>query len=629
MTPEFGFKSTWTPRPLTNTTDPSAQPDAQIDNIDPDEFAQQIHQHPLIAKLLLSRKITEADKALSFLTPKLTDLHDPSLIPGATQAAKRISQAVNDNQPIVIYGDYDVDGVTASTILFHTLDLAKANVSCYIPHRLDEGYGLNSEALKHIASCNWYSDPENKINNGQPADPTVAPLIITVDCGITACEQATLAKELGVDLIITDHHHFDADNLPDAHTLVHPRIPSDQEAYPFGDLCGAGVAFKLAWQFARLHHNLNEESGALPDVFKKLMVDLLSLVALGTVADVVPLVGENRALTIYGLGRIKNTPFTGLNALIDSSKLRDEKVDAYHVGFVLGPRLNASGRMGHARNALYLLTVAQEKQARHIADFLTVENQKRKDTERDIVQQAKKMIDELGLASPDKRAIVVGDAEWHKGVVGIVASRLVEAYHRPAVVLSYEEDGSASGSARSFGGVDIHAAFTAAGEHLTKFGGHEAAAGCTLQQENVDAFRDALINHCNDALAEDELVSTLKIDAEIEFKDIQLQLFQTIQTLAPFGNANPKPKLVLRNVVLDRPPQRIGSEGAHLSINIRHGEKCKRAVGFGLGELAEKLAVGMHLDLVFSPAINNWQNRLSPDMHVLDIKIATPAAATT
>ncbi|WP_200761511.1 single-stranded-DNA-specific exonuclease RecJ [Poriferisphaera corsica] len=615
MNPESGLKSTWIPRNPNKTT-----------QISPTEFAQQIHQHPLIANLLLKRDINTLEEAASFLKPTLKNLHDPALLPGATQAAQRISQAVLNDQPIVIYGDYDVDGVTASTILYHTLNLAKATVSCYVPHRIDEGYGLNSEALSHIASGDWHQDTENKIFNRQPEDPATPPLIITVDCGITATEQADLAKQLGVDLIITDHHHFDAENLPNAHTLVHPRIPSSLPTpYPFGDLCGAGVAFKLAWQFARIHHNLDPNSGSLPAPFRNLMIDLISLVALGTIADVVPLVGENRTLTTFGLSRIKNTPFPGLNALIDAAKLRDEKVDAYHVGFVLGPRLNACGRMGHARNAVFLLTIAQGNQAKHIADFLTQENQKRKEIEREIIEQAKQQIEAAGDNSPNHRAIVIGADDWHKGVVGIVASRIVETYHRPTVVLSYQPDGSASGSARSIANFNIHAAFTACSEHLTQFGGHEAAAGCTLPQDNVPAFREALINHCNDLLTEQDLSHTIKIDGEIQCSEINLQLFQIIHSLSPFGNANPKPKLILRNVTLDRPPNRIGSEGTHLSIHIKQNNRSMRAVGFGLGELAPKLAVGMNLDIVFSPAINNWQNRLSPDIHILDLKILSPA----
>ena len=633
MNPESGLQKNWISRKCDSPAHPAPNPQ---------DFAHQIRQHPLIAQLLINRNITTTQQALSFLKPILSNLHDPALMPGIQSAAQRINQAVLSDQPIVIYGDYDVDGVTASAILYHTLNLANASVSCYVPHRLDEGYGINSDAIRHIASCDWYKDPENTIFSRTPSDLTTKPLIISVDCGITANEQATLAKKLDCDLIITDHHHFNLDNLPDAYALVHPRIPhtdntpspdtvahegdptldKDQpNTYPFGDLCGAGVAFKLAWQFARIHNNLSDSSANLPGPYKKLMVDLLPLVALGTVADVVPLVGENRLLTIYGLGRVKNTPFIGLNALIDASNLREEKVDAYHVGFVLGPRLNACGRMGHARDAVYLLTKASPEEAEQLASFLTKENQRRKETERQIVELAKQQIEENNYNTPDSRAIVVGNRDWHKGVVGIVASRLVEAYNRPTVVLSIEEDGSASGSARSVSKINIHDAFTACSDSLTRFGGHAAAAGCTLTEKNIDTFRTSLINHCNSILTPQDLTGTIKIDAEIDIQDINLNLFQIIQSLAPFGNANPKPVLLLRNVTLDRHPTRIGSNGAHLSLNIRKNSISHRTVGFGLGELAEQLTVGMSLDLVFTPAINTWMNRSRPDLHLLDIKI--------
>ncbi|WP_432797978.1 single-stranded-DNA-specific exonuclease RecJ [Poriferisphaera sp. WC338] len=605
-------------------------------SITPEQLARQTRQHPLIAQLLLARGIEDPNLAQKFLSPKLTDLHEPANLPGVQRAALRMEHAVQTNQPIVIYGDYDVDGVTASAILYHTLDLAGACVSCYVPHRLDEGYGLNSEALEQIATGQWYNDPDNRIANKTPNDPTAKPLIISVDCGITAIEQAQLAKQIGIDLIITDHHHFDPDNLPNAHTLVHPRIRPDLSntqidnqnqttpSYPFGDLCGAGVAFKLAWQFAKIHNNLDDTSANLPTSYRNLMVDLLSFVALGTVADVVPLIDENRALVVFGLGRIKNTSFTGLNALIDAAKLRDEKVDAYHVGFVLGPRLNACGRMGHARDAVYLLTKANAPEAAQLASFLTLENDNRKKTEREIVKQAKIEIETQGYASPDQRAIIIGNTDWHKGVVGIVASRIVETYHRPTVVLSYDEDGIASGSARSISGFDVHAAFTACAAHLDKFGGHEAAAGCTLKQDQVNAFRSTMIDHTNSILDSADLVPTAKIDAELNPQDISLDLFQMIQALSPFGNRNPKPVLLLRNLQLTRAPQRIGSGGDHLSLNLEHQGVRLRAVGFGFGDDADKLTIGMHIDLVFNPAINTWMNRSNPDFHIVDYRIVIP-----
>jgi len=577
---------------------------------------------PTLSAKVLAQRITaddgpeDHDAALQaagqFLEPKLNYLHDPGLMPGAIHAAQRLVQAVKDQQPVVIYGDYDVDGVTASAVLWHTLTLAGAEVHTYIPHRLDEGYGLNPEAIASFAETY----------------PT-KPLVISVDCGITAVESAEVAKEHGIDLIITDHHHFDAEALPDAHTLVHPAITDSSLTpqasslpYPCPDLCGAGVAFKVAWQFARALCG----SDRLPDDYRKLMVEMLSLVALGTVADVVPLRGENRVLTTFGLGRIKQTPFVGLSALIDASKLRDEKIDAYHVGFVLGPRLNACGRMGHAKDALELLTTAEGPRATELARFLTDENDRRRTTERKITEQAKKIVTEQGYDAPDKRAIVVGGEGWHPGVVGIVASRLVDTFARPAVVLGFN-DGVAQGSARSVDGVSIHDALSACDEHLQRFGGHAMAAGLTLSTNNVDVLRDALTAKVNTLLGEDELVRQTRIDAEVAFHECTLDTFDGLSRLAPFGRGNPTPRLLLRGAVLDRPSQRMGASGQHLSFSIAYQGRTIRAVAFGMGEHAGILPGGAVVDLVFEPKVNAWKGVRRPELHIHDFKIFSAVTA--
>lgn len=571
-----------------------------------EELVRSLGVQPLVAKVLAQRTVGVSDDidthevARRFLTPKLTDLHDPALLPGASEAAKRLVQAVKDGQPIVIYGDYDVDGVTASAVLWHTLKLAGAEVHTYIPHRLDEGYGLNSEAIESITR-----ESDSK------------PLIISVDCGITATGPARVAKELGVDLIITDHHEFDPADLPDAHTLVHPSLPTTHP-YPCPHLCGAGVAFKVAWQFAR------ELCGSdrLPDQYRALMIDLLSLVALGTVADVVPLTDENRVLTAFGLSRIKRARNAGLSALIDSSKLRDEKVDAYHVGFVLGPRLNACGRMGHAQDALELLTTAEGSRATDLARFLNSENDDRRATERRITEQAKRIVEDQGYAAPDRRAIVVGAEDWHPGVVGIVASRLVDTYGRPAVVLGFK-NGVAQGSARSIDGVSILDALNACGGFMDKFGGHAMAAGLTLPVGKVDSFREALVGQVNEVLSEEGLTRCVRVDAEIEAGDCSIDVFDQLGKLAPFGRGNPTPRLLLRGAVLDRPAQRMGSAGAHLSMSFLHNGRSLRAVAFGQGESAALLPAGVTVDLLFEPKINAWQGVRRPELHVTDFKLHT------
>lgn len=574
---------------------------------DADRLAQKLGVTPMLASLLIQRGLDDPPGARAFLDPRLTDLHDPADLPGADAASKRIVQAVREKQPIVIYGDYDVDGVAASAILWHTLTLAGADVHTYTPHRIEEGYGLNSDAIRQLAEQLGDSHATGR------------PLMITVDCGVTAAAPARLAKELGVDLIITDHHEFDATQAPDTPWIVHPRWPNDHGSttYPFGELCGAGVAFKLAWQTARALCG----SDRLPEAFRELMVDLLSLAALGTVADVVPLLGENRVLVKFGLGRIKQTRFAGLNALIDAARLRDEKIDSMHVGFVLGPRLNACGRMGHAKDAVRLLTDASVEQAKDLAQMLTKENDRRRSVERDILQQAKQMVLDAGYDASDQRAIVLGNENWHPGVLGIVASRLAEAFGRPVVMLNYDGD-QAHGSARSVQDVSIHEAFTQCGEHLMTFGGHAMAAGLRLKRDHVEAFRNALVRHINQQLNEDDLAASMDVHLDCGEADLTFDLFEQIASLAPFGRDNPHPILCLRDALIDEPPMLIGQRKDHLRLWFRLNGRRYQAVGFGLGDLADQLARGVRIDAVFEPKLSTWQGRVRAELHIKDLRMA-------
>ena len=580
------------------------------------EFANHLRLHPLVAELMVARGVATPEAAQKFLKPKLSDLSDPLLIPGVKRAAQRIAKAIADGQPIVVYGDYDVDGITASSVMWHVLKQAGANVTTYVPHRMEEGYGLNADAIRSLCGD----------------DPTCRPLIISVDCGITACGPAQVAKELGADLVISDHHQFDPANLPEAYALVHPalveREASSAESAADGDahhaphstlhdLCGAGVAFKLAWQVAKEHCG----SDRVPEAMRDMLVDLLSLVALGTVADVVPLVGENRILTLFGLSRVKSTRFAGLNALIDAANLRGEKVSAYHVGFVLGPRLNAVGRLGHAKVAVKLLTEATDEEAREIAAFLTDENDRRRQTEREIFTEAHQMVIDASFDRDDQRAIVLGKEGWHSGVIGIVASRLVEAFRRPVVMLAIT-NGHAHGSARSVDGVSIHDALHACAEYLDRFGGHAMAAGLALPSASLDAFRQAMVGHVNERLAPEDLVNVVDIDAEVSLADCTVDLFGQIQMLEPFGRGNPTPRLMLRNVVLDRPAQRMGQAGNHLSLLLRQDGRMMRAVAFNQGDLAEHLPAGLAVDLVFEPKVSMWQGSARPEIHVKDLRRA-------
>ena len=567
-------------------------------------MADALRVHPIVGQVLALRGVTEPAAAERFFNPSLANLHDPRLMPNCERAADRIVTALRDDQPIVIYGDYDVDGITATAILHHTLTTCKpdAQVQRYIPHRIDEGYGLNAESLTKLADRG-------------------AKLIVSVDCGITAVEPAAALADCDTDLIITDHHELCPDrSLPDCYTIVHPRLHQADDSidvpYPFADPCGAGVAYKLAWQICRSWCG----SELVPDQFKQLLVNLLSLAALGTVADVVPLVDENRTIVRFGLGAIKHTPFEGLNALIDASRLRDEKIDAYHVGFVLGPKLNACGRMGHAREACKLLTTATGNEAVELARLLESENESRRATERQIADQAAERVRTNKFDHDDVRAIVLADDQWHPGVIGIVCSRLVEQFGRPVILLN-TANGLAQGSGRSIDGFDLHGALAACDEHLTSWGGHEMAAGLKIPTDKIDTFRDALIRYAGEHITVEQLTPTLNLDGEIALTEFDVAMIEQLDRLAPFGRCNTRPVLLMRDVGIAQPPRRVGAEGKHLVLTVKQGGAMTRGIAWRAGEYADQFAVGQRLDLAVQPKINEWNGRRTPEIVIEDWRV--------
>ncbi len=558
---------------------------------------------PLVQRVLAARGVL-GDEAAAFCAPTLAGLHDPSLIPDLDRAAEHLLDAARAGEPIVIYGDYDVDGITATCILYHMLrTLAPdADVRTYVPHRLEEGYGLNEDAIARLA--------------GEGAR-----VIVSVDCGVTAIAPAARAKALGVDLIITDHHNppESDDDLPDAFAVVHPRRPGS--AYPFGDLCGAGVAYKLAWRLATLACGSERVSPAL----RELLVDLLAPAALGSIADVVPLVDENRVITRFGLTRVKASPIEGLRALVEASSLADDKIDAMAVGFRLAPRLNACGRMGHARDAVELFTTATGSRATSIAEMLCHLNDERRATERRIVDQAAAMAEDAGMTGPDRRAIVLAHAEWHPGVIGIVCSRLVEQFHRPVILLS-DQGGKLTGSARSVPGFNLHGAIDACREHLHTFGGHDMAAGLSLASGNLDAFIEAFTSRVNDAIAPEDLVGRVTYDCEADIAELTPRVVEELEALAPFGQGNPSVRLRVR-ARLTSPPETFGKTGNHLSMRVRDASltgPVLRAIGWRWAERSASFASGTDLDAVISPRVSRWNGRVNVEPELID---AAPAGA--
>lgn len=562
-----------------------------------DHLVGKLKISPLVAGLLVRRGLVDVQQAGDFLEPRLSALYDPSLMPGCDEAVDRILQAVKDRQPVVIYGDYDVDGVTASAILWHMLKMLGAEVQTYIPHRVDEGYGLNIEAIEQLAA----QEPR--------------PLVVTVDCGITAIEPAARAKELGLELIITDHHEQSESRFPCAAILVHPRLPGSQ--YPFGQLCGAGVALKLAWQLARRHCGSERVSQALRD----LLLDSLSLAALGSVADVVPLVDENRLLVRFGLAQIKRTRFKGLNALIEASGLGGENIDSFHVGFVLGPRLNACGRMGHARDALRLLTDVPPEEGPALARLLADANRERQAVERRIFLEAEAEVLKAGFDRPDTRGIVLAGRDWHTGVIGIVASRLVDRFHRPVVMLNCDEDG-AHGSARSVLGVSIHKALCEASHLMDSFGGHDMAAGLRLKNEHIDELRRIVVDYVNRQMTEEDLVPRMAVDVACRLAELDIAAVEQLSKLEPFGRANERPRFLIRQVMLDRPAETVGKQSNHLRLHLRQKGEYRKAIFWRAGELAAYLPAGMWIDLVCEARLNHWNGSTSVDLEIKDFQPA-------
>ena len=561
-------------------------------------LAGQLGVPPLVAQVLIARGRGEPESARRFLDAKMSDLHDPSLLPGIDSAADAVVRAVKAGRRVTIYGDYDVDGVTGTSLLWHCLQLCGANVDYYIPCRMEEGYGLNEAAIRQLHE----EDPQR--------------LLISVDCGIASVIEARLARELGLELIITDHHQFGA-TLPEAAVLVHPRLPGSE--YPFGELCGAGVAFKLAWAVCQ---RLGEGRRASPRM-REFLKQAVSLAALGTVADVVPLHEENRILVRYGLQTLKQQSTVGMQALLRCSGLMDKaELQAEDIGFSIAPRINAAGRLGQARLAVELLTTENAERAASLADYLNQLNENRKTVERRILRQAKELVEE-NAAWEAHRTLVLAHHEWHPGVIGVVASRVAEHFNRPAVLIALREDGVGQGSGRSWAGFDLYSGLAACRQHLLTFGGHRAAAGLRVQATSVSAVRESLAAWAAENFHPTADDTQLRIDAEVLLSEVTLRAVQELARIGPFGHENPQPRFMCSNVELAEPPRTMGEGGRHLAIRVRQHGTVIRGVSFGRGEWAEELGRQQQpFNISFAPVINNFQGMSKVEIQLLDWKPA-------
>ena len=536
----------------------------------------------LLARIFINRGITDAGYIKGFLYPSLNELSDPFLLKDMDLAAERICSAISKGEHIVIYGDYDVDGITSTSVLYDFLLSQGAKVDYYIPDRMDDGYGLSTGALDKVRQLG-------------------AELIITVDCGITAVEELEYIKSFGMQAIIIDHHEC-KDILPRAYAVVNPCRPDC--TYPFKELAGVGVVFKLV---QALCSRLNAG-----DAWKK----YLDLVTLGTVADVVPLLKENRTIVKFGLQAVEDSVNAGIRALLEVAGLTGKPVTTYSVGFALAPRINAAGRIGSAMRAVRLFTTDDAKLAMTIAQELDAENRFRQETEAEILKHVVSYV-ETQIDLEKEKVIVVCGSGWHHGIIGIVASKITDRYHRPVILIS-EENSIGKGSGRSIEGFNLFKALMYCEALLEKFGGHELAAGLSLKTENVDEFRRLINSYADSVLSAADLLPCLKIDAFIGKEDISVQNILDLDLMAPFGAGNPGPVFAYEGLRISE-IKTVG-DNKHLKLRLEDGGLHVDAIGFNMGELAECYSAADMLDSVFTLELNSWNNMHKPQLNLRDVR---------
>lgn len=520
----------------------------------------------LLAKILVNRGITTEEEIRAFLNPTRKDFYNPYLMPDMEKAVERILKAINNKEKVLIYGDYDVDGITSVTVLKSFLEERGLNVDEYIPNRLDEGYGLNKPAVEKIANEKYA-------------------LMITVDCGISAIDEVEYANSLGLEVIITDHHET-SEKLPEAIAVVDAKRRDNE--YPFRNLAGVGVVFKV---IQAISQKLGLE--------EKEYLKYLDIVCIGTISDIVPLVDENRVIVKLGLRLVEQTRNLGLKTILQASGY--QKVDSTTISFGIAPRINACGRMGHQEEALKLFLSTDIKEVNELAEKLNDYNKQRQEKEKRIFSEALEKIKEESI---DENSIMVIDGEnWHHGVIGIVASKITEMYFKPSILLCFDGD-EGKGSGRSIPGFDLHEALTKCGDSLERFGGHSMAIGLSVKKGKLEELRKEL-----DQIAKEKqinkIVPILKIDSQVELKDINMQMIESLKKLEPFGEENKVPLFVFKNLKIDS--IRALSEGKHIKLTLmQDNQYLINALGFNLGHLTNDYRIGDKVDVVGSLEVNKF-----------------------
>ncbi|OAB34182.1 single-stranded-DNA-specific exonuclease RecJ [Paenibacillus glacialis] len=549
------------------------------------QFAEVLSISPLLASLLITRGICTVEEANMFIKGNMDDLHDPFLLHGMKEAVPRILHAIDSEEHILVYGDYDADGVSSTSLMIHLMRHMGASFDIYIPHRSNEGYGLHNHAM------DW-------------AHQQGVSLMITVDTGISAVEQVAYANSLGIDVIITDHHE-PPEVLPNAYALINPKLSVC--SYPYKGLAGVGVAYKLCQALL----------GNPP-------MEWTELVAIGTIADLMPLTGENRILVRTGLASMRKSTFQGIQALLEVSGIVKETVTSTNIAFGMAPRINASGRLDHAGRAVSLLTTEDSTEALGLAHELDSLNKQRQKVVEDILQEALAQlalkIQNAGLPS----VIVLAGKGWNVGVVGIVASKILERYYRPVLILGIDEEtGICKGSARSIPGLDMYAALTSCKHLMDHYGGHPAAAGMSLHIEQLSEFECALNQYAKSILIPEDLIPVVVADGEWKVSDLPISVIEEIELLQPFGMDNPIPRFIIRDIEL-RESRTMGRDHNHLRLTMQQENSRLEAVAFGQGDLAELLTTGIPLDVIGELSINEWNGSRKLQLMLHDLAVSEP-----
>ena len=567
----------WIYTPLTNT-----QADIQ------QSLSNELSISPILAQLLIQRNIKTYEEARSFFRPDLSDLHDPFLMADMQKAVDRLTMAMQNNEKILVYGDYDVDGTTSVSLVYKFLKEFYSNIDFYIPDRYIEGYGISKQGIDFAA------------NNGFK-------LIIALDCGIKSIEKVEYALSLNVDFIICDHHTPDV-TLPPAVAVLDPK--RDDCPYPYKHLSGCGVGFKLMQAFA-ITNNID---------FAEL-TPLLDLVALSIASDIVPITGENRVLAYYGLKQINSNPSVGLKGILDVCGLKDKEINITDIVFKIGPRINASGRMKLASEAVQLLVTTDIAFAKEKSDTINIYNNDRKDLDKNITDEAISLIKTNAIYS-NRRSIVVHKSDWHKGVIGIVASRLTEEFYKPSIVLAVS-NGMASGSARSVPGFDLYKAIDSCRDLLETFGGHMYAAGLSMKEENIQSFTERFEHFVSTHITEEQTYPVIDIDAVLEFKDITPKFFRVLKQFGPFGPGNMKPNFLSKKVMDFGTSRLVGKEQEHLKLELidASSENVMNGIAFRMHEYNDHLKALHPLDICYTLEENIFNGNTSIQLMIKDIKI--------